>query len=183
LQKRIAYPSLVRLAASVGFAALTALSARVTLDLQPVPITLQVLVVLLAGLTLGAIDGAMSQLAYLAAITAGLPLDAKGLGTGVWATPTAGYLIGFVIGACLAGYLAEKGFGRAMALRFVAGLAGLIVIYIFGAAWLTLLFLGGDWNKGWALGVQPFIVIDLAKAVIATALAEGLRAWLTRVRA
>ena len=54
--------------------------------------TLQVLAVLLAGLVLGPRDGALSQLAYLAAITAGLPLDARALGPAVWLTPDAGYL-------------------------------------------------------------------------------------------
>ena len=55
------------------------------------PITFQVLVVLLAALSLGAKAGAVSQALYLAAISAGLPLDAKGLGVAVWTQPTAGY--------------------------------------------------------------------------------------------
>jgi len=64
------------------FAALTALTARVMIPLPftPVPVTLQVLAVLLAGLALGAWAGAASQLTYLTAIAAGLPLSAWGLG-------------------------------------------------------------------------------------------------------
>lgn len=180
---RVSHSTIVRSLAIVGFAALTALGARLSVDLQPVPITLQVLFVLLAGLTLGAKDGAASQLLYVAAITAGLPIDAGGLGTLVWLRPSAGYLIGFIVGAFVSGYLAEKGLGRATLLRFVAGLAGVAVIYAIGAAWLTYGFLGGDWAKGWAAGIAPFIVVDVAKAVIATLLAEGARAWLTRAKA
>ncbi|HEY4687735.1 MAG TPA: biotin transporter BioY [Anaerolineae bacterium] len=177
IQSRTSNLVLVRVVAIVGFAALTALAARITIELPftPVPITLQVLAVLLAGLMLGATDGALSQMAYVAAITAGLPLDAGGLGTAVWARPSAGYLIGFVAGAFVAGYLAEKGLHRRRALRFVAGMAGVAVIYLVGAAWLTLGFLGGDWIKGWALGVAPFIVVDVVKAVIASGVAEGAR--------
>jgi len=183
LKTRVSYSPIVRVLAIVGFAALTALGARVTLPLEPVPITLQVLAVLLAGLTLGAKDGALSQLAYLVAITAGLPLDAGGLGTLVWARPSAGYLVGFVAGAFAAGWLAERGLGRWTLLRFVAGLAGVAVIYTVGAAWLTYGFLGGDWTKGWAFGIAPFLAVDATKAVIATLLAEGTRAWLTRLDA
>jgi biotin transport system substrate-specific component len=182
LQTRTSNPALVRGLAIVGFAALTALGARAKIDLQPVPITLQVLVVLLAGLSLGAKDGAASQIAYVGAITAGLPLDAGGYGALVWTRPSAGYLVGFIGGAFVAGYLAEQGPRRSQLLRFIAGLAGVAVVYLVGAAWLTLGFLGGDWAKGWAAGVQPFVVVDLAKAVIASALAEGARLWLERLQ-
>lgn len=178
IQTRVSNAYIVRVAAIIGFTALTAFTARLTIDLQPVPITLQVLAVLLAGLTLGARDGALSQIAYVLAITAGLPLDAGGLGTTAWLRPSAGYLVGFIAGAFVAGYLAEKGFGRWMLLRFLAGLAGVTVIYALGTAWLTYGFMGGDWAKGWQFGVQPFIVVDIAKAIIATLLAESARRFL-----
>ena len=180
IQTRTTNPALVRILAVLGFSALTALSARLTIPLDPVPITLQVLAVLLAGLVLGAKDGAASQLIYVAAISVGLPIDANGQGSAVWASPTAGYLVGFVAAAFVAGWLAEKGLQRSRALRFIAGVAGVAAIYIIGAPWLTIGFLGGDWAKGWALGVAPFIIIDLVKAVIAAVLAEGLRAGLLR---
>ncbi|HLF24929.1 MAG TPA: biotin transporter BioY [Anaerolineae bacterium] len=176
IQSRTTNPALIRILTIVGFVALTALCARVTIELAftPVPITLQVLAVLLAGLALGAKDGAASQVVYVAAITAGLPLDADGLGAAVWARPSAGYLIGFIFGACVAGYLAERGLQRSRALRFMAGLAGVAAIYLVGAAWLTLGFLGGDWSQGWALGVAPFIIVDVVKALIASGVAEGI---------
>ena len=62
------------------FAALTALGARVTIPLPftPVPLTLQVLFPLLAGLLLGSKRGALSQAEYVAAGLAGLPVFAKG---------------------------------------------------------------------------------------------------------
>jgi biotin transport system substrate-specific component len=182
IQNRTSHPALIRTLTIAGFAALTALAARLTINLPftPVPLTLQVLVVLLAGLTLGAKDGALSQIAYLAAITAGMPLDARGLGTAVWATPTGGFLLGFVMGAFIAGHLAEKGLRRSRALRLAAGLAGVVAIYLFGALWLSFGFLGGDLIKGWTLGVMPFIMADLAKALIAASLAEGARLALSR---
>lgn len=182
IRTRTSNSTLARVATIVLFAALTALTARITIPLPftPVPITLQVMIVLLAGLTLGAKDGAFSQIAYLISIALGLPFDANGLGAAAFASPTAGYLIGFIAGAFVAGYLAERGLNRNRALRLLAGLAGVGVIYFIGTTWLTHMFLGGDWAKGWALGVAPFIVIDLVKALIASATAEGARAWLNR---
>jgi biotin transport system substrate-specific component len=166
--------ALARIAAVGAFAALSALSARVTVNLPftPVPATLQVLVVLLAGLTLGPRDGALSQLAYLAAITAGLPLDARALGPAVWATPTAGYLVGFAAGAYAAGWAAQRLRGRFPGAEFLAGAAGVAAIYSVGAAWLTAFFLHGDPAAGFAAGVAPFILIDSLKAASA-AFASG----------
>ena len=183
IRSRSSNPALVRAATIALFAALTALTARITIPLPftPVPITLQVMIVLLAGLTLGAKDGALSQIAYVASIALGLPVDANGLGAAVFISPTAGYLAGFIAGAFVAGYLAERGLNRNRALRLAAGLVGVAVIYFIGTAWLTHMFLGGDWSKGWALGVAPFIVIDIVKALIASATAEGARVWVNRM--
>ena len=181
IQTRFNHPALIRVISVAGFAALTAASARLSINLPftPVPITLQVLVVLLAGLALGARDGAASQVVYVAAITVGLPLDARGLGPAVWAGPTAGFLPGFVFGAFVAGWLAEQGLRRSLVLRLVAGLAGVGVIYLFGVCWLSVGFLGNDLVKGWSLGAAPFIAVDGAKAIIASGLAETAHRALT----
>jgi biotin transport system substrate-specific component len=162
----------IRLVSLGAFAALTALSARVTVTLPftPVPVTLQVLAVLLAGLVLGPRDGALSQLGYLAAITAGLPLDARMLGPAVWLTPDAGYLVGFVAGAFAAGWAAEHARGRIAGAEFLAGAAGILALYAVGASWLTLVFFHGDVLKGIAAGVAPFILIDALKAALAASL-------------
>ena len=92
------------------FAEFTALTARVTLPLPftPVPITLQVMAVLLAGLVLGPRAGAASQLIYLTTIAAGLPLDAKALGPAALTGPTAGYLMGFVPAAFLSSAVSSR---------------------------------------------------------------------------
>ncbi|NWG18221.1 MAG: biotin transporter BioY [Chloroflexi bacterium] len=162
-----------RLAAAAVFTLLTILSARVTIETGLVPFTLQPLAVLLAGLTLGARDGAISQVVYVALIAAGLPLDARGLGAAALFGPTGGYLIGFVAAAAAAGWLAERG-GSRLWQRWLAGVAGIAVLYLFGVAHLQM-YAGMDWSAAWAAGGAPFLLPDLAKAVIAAALAEGGR--------
>jgi biotin transport system substrate-specific component len=180
ISSRAANRPAVRIITILGFTALTALAARATIVLPftPVPVTLQVFAVLLAGLTLGARDGALSQVLYLGLITGGLPIDALGLGVAAWAQPTAGYLLGFIACAALSGYLAEQGLRKNHWLRFAAGIAGVLAIYLIGAAWLTYGFLAGDWAAGWTLGIAPFILIDLIKAILAAGLTEGVRSGL-----
>ncbi len=169
--------ALTRIAAVGAFAALSALSARITVNLPftPIPVTLQVLVVLLAGLVLGPRDGALSQLAYLAAITAGLPLDARMLGPAVWATPTAGYLLGFAAGAFAAGWVAERARGRLPGAELLAGAAGILALYAVGAGWLTVFFLHGNLAAGFTAGIAPFILIDSLKAAAAALLSGAGR--------
>jgi biotin transport system substrate-specific component len=171
---RLRTSQLARLVGIVLFAAFTALTARVTFPLPftPVPITLQVMAVLLSGLVLGPRAGAASQLVYLAMIAAGLPLDAKGLGLAVLTGPTAGYLIGFVPAAFLTGWLAEKLPATRLS-HFLAALAGVAVIYVAGVAWLAPAV--GSLRTAWMLGVAPFILIDLGKALVAAAVAESGR--------
>ena len=175
--------TLVRIMAIGAFAVLSAVSARVTVNLPftPVPVTLQVLVVLLAGLVLGPRDGALSQLAYLAAITAGLPLDARMLGPAVWATPTAGYLLGFAAGAFAAGWFAQRLRGRLPGAELLAGAAGTLALYSVGATWLTVFFLHGNISAGFAAGIAPFILIDSLKAAAAALLSGAGRGAIQRL--
>ncbi|MCK6628566.1 MAG: biotin transporter BioY [Anaerolineae bacterium] len=163
----------LKLAVIVVFAAITALTARITIPLPftPVPVTLQTLAVVLAGLVLGSRNGAWAQLVYLGLIAAGLPLDAKGIGPAAFFGPTAGYLIGFVPAAFVAGWLAERFSARSWWGNFLAGIAGMLVIYLVGAGWLGLML--GSMEKAWLGGVAPFILIDLGKAVIAASVAES----------
>lgn len=160
-------------AAIFVFAALTALTARITIHLPftPVPITLQTLAVVLAGLVLGARGGALSQLAYLGMIATGLPFDANGLGPAAFFGPTAGYLIGFVPAAFVAGRLAEQFATQNWWGNFAAAVAGALTIYLVGASWLAVML--GSWQTAWTAGVAPFILIDLGKAAIAAGVAES----------
>ena len=162
------------------FSAFTALTARIAIPLPftPVPITLQVMAVLLAGLVLGPQAGAISQLTYLAAIAAGVPLDAHMLGPAALIGPTAGYLLGFAPAAFVAGWLAER-LSATRISRFLAALAGVGVIYAGGLAWLAPT--AGGLRAAWTLGVAPFILVDLGKALVAAAVAGSGRLLLSQL--
>ena len=164
---------IVRLIGIFGFAALTTLGAKINVLTEPVPITLQVLAVLLAGFVLGTQDGFASQMAYLAGLAAGLPLDARSLGSAVFTGPTIGYILAFPFAAALVGTLAET---QNFLLRWVAGLVAVALIYAVGTSYLKIYF-GISWSAAWDAGVEQFIVYDVAKALIAAGGGEGLRRW------
>jgi biotin transport system substrate-specific component len=161
----------VRCAAGVLiFAVATALSARLALPIPgtPVPFTFQPLVVLLAGALLGARFGAASQMLYLAAGAAGLPVFAAGGGFLYLLGPTGGYLLAYPVAAFVAGSLVGANVLRTMA----ALLAGLLAIYAGGVAWLAAL---GTLDTAVALGLRPFFAADLVKVGLATVLTLRLR--------
>lgn len=167
--RRALSPTWARVAGVAAFAALTAASARVSVPLPftPVPLTLQVLTVILSGLVLGGVGGLASQVLVLQAILLGAPLTAQGLaGPAAFASPTAGYLIAFPLAAGLAGWLSTRG-GARVAWRAAGGAAALVVIYALGAAWLSGLV--GGIEAAWRLGVAPFLLADALKVTIAVA--------------
>jgi biotin transport system substrate-specific component len=114
------------------FAVGTMLSARFEIPHQPVPYTLQTLMVLLSGAFLGPRNGMVSQMAYIAAGILGAPVFAGG-GAGIARIlgPSGGYILSFPLAAALVGYLV----GRRHSLIQVAlsmG-AGLAVVFLLGA--------------------------------------------------
>ena len=154
------------------FAALTAAAAYVAIPVGSVPFTLQVLVVLLAGMVLGPRLGALSMVAYLAL---GLiaPVYAGGTsGLGVLLGPTGGYLWGFVPAAVVAGVVARRSHGSLPRLT-AAGLAGLVPIYFIGAVWLALQ-LGLGLRAAVLTGVAPFVWVDVPKALLAALTARAM---------
>jgi len=158
-----------RAALIAGFALVTALLAQVQIPLwfTPVPITGQTLAVLLAGASLGSIGGASSQALYVALGAAGLPFFAGGEGGWTAATgATGGYLLGFVVAAGVVGVLAERRQDRTVASAIPAFLAGTVVIYVFGVTWLAHV-LGVGASRAMELGLVPFVVGDLVKAILA----------------
>lgn len=160
----------LRIAAVLLFALATALSARVAIPLPftPVPLTLQVLMVLLSGLTLGARGGLLAQAAYLQMILLGAPLTAAGIGgPAAFVSPTAGYLWAFPVGAALVGFIAER-YGRSLTVHLLAGLAGLAAVYGGGLLWLA--GYSGSLLQAWKLGVAPFVIADALKVILAASL-------------
>ena len=165
--------ALARAARILAFVCFTAVSAQlaVPLPFTPVPVTMQTLFVVLAGLTLGARDGFYALLAYLALGLAGAPVFAGfSFGPAVLLGPTGGYLVSFPAAALVSGFL----FGRLGGSRFAAffaSLCGMVLILAGGAAYLSTIA-GLSFERTVPLAILPFVAGDLAKAFIAAFLSK-----------
>lgn len=89
------------------FAALLTVGGFLRIPLPGVPLTLQSFFVFLAGLLLGKRRGAMACGVYLLVGLFGAPVFAQGGGIGYLLQPTFGYLLGFIPGTFLIGWLRE----------------------------------------------------------------------------
>lgn len=161
---------------TLGLVALTAIAAqiRIPLPFTPVPITLQVLVVLAAGYLLRPAAAAGAMVLYLGLGAAGVPLFSGGLaGLGVLGGFSAGYLLAYPLSAMVVSLMATG--SRHTGRRLAAGIVGLAIIHMGGAAWLSIVFPGtlpGGLAGLLTMSLLPFLALDLAKL--------GLAEWLTR---
>jgi biotin transport system substrate-specific component len=161
------------------FAAFMVIGAFISIPFTPVPISLQTLFTLLAGMVLGSKLGAVSQLLYLFLGVIGLPVFSgfRG-GPGILLGPTGGFLIGFVIAAYVIGKFIEAK-KESRFLHYVsAGLLGTLIIYLIGAIQLSLVAQIGV-RESMVLGVIPFLIGDLFKIIIATFIAIRLKLVVT----
>ena len=91
------------------FAALTAAGAYIALPIGPVPIVMQNLFVMLAGLILGSRWGFAAIAVYLLAGAVGLPVFAGGVGGfSRFLGPTGGYLLGYLPAVFCIGLISQK---------------------------------------------------------------------------
>lgn len=175
------HPLLRRVVLPVIFAALVSLGGnlRIPIPGNPVPVTLQVTFVLLAGAFLPPAAAAAAMVLFIAVGLAGAPVFAGGgAGLAFLLGPTGGYLLGFVAGAALCAFIIQ---GRRDSLFRVVGgmLAGLMMIYCFGVLRLAI-YLAGDTFMAIRLGVVPFITIDLLKVAAAAAVVASTSALLPK---
>ncbi len=170
----------VRLATASLMAALTAVSAYVTLPIGPVPITMQTCFVLLSGAVLGSRWGAGSQIVYVCLGLAGIPVFAGGTsGPGVVLSPTFGYIAGFVLAAFLTGRYLEC-FPRSTIPHLAAGmLLGQAAIWGCGLVYLYTylnVYAGVEttWPAVLSIGLLPFVPFDLVKLALAVSVRRTL---------
>jgi biotin transport system substrate-specific component len=155
-------------ALALGGSLLLAVSAKVQVPFYPVPLTLQTLVVLLLGATLGARIASASVALYLIEGLAGLPVFAgAAAGPLYMAGPTGGFLAGFLAAAALIGFAADRRWDRSW-IRLLGSLSlGHAVVFAFGFLWLAQ-FIGAE--KAFAAGVAPFALATILKTLLAVAL-------------
>jgi biotin transport system substrate-specific component len=143
------------------------------LPFTPVPFTLQPMIVLVGGAALGGRLGMASQVIYLLAGIAGLPVFAASpvLPQGVLRLlgPTGGFLMAYPLAAFLTGWLAERGFDRRYLTSVVAMAAGLTLIFAGGVTWFAYFASPAPvgFSTALQLGLYPFLGVDILKILLA----------------
>ena len=156
LQQRIREQGWIKYAMiGMGASLLLGLAAPIAFFLPwtPVPITIQPQLVMVLAALLGPKRGVWMVIAFLVEGAMGLPVFAGCAATVAnMIGPRGGYLIGYLAAALLA--------GRSLILANLA-------IYACGLVWIAQ-FVG--WERGFQMGIVPFIIPDLLKISVASAL-------------
>ncbi len=156
------------------FAALIAAGAFIAIPIGPVPIVLQNMFVLLAGIILGHRWGIACVAVYLLMGALGFPVFAGGTGgIGRLFGPTGGYLFSYLPAVFVTGIISEKS-GCNMLSDIIAMTAGSLIVYAAGVPWLKFVT-GMEWSKAIALGMYPFLIGDIIKIIAASFAAKIIR--------
>jgi biotin transport system substrate-specific component len=153
----------------LGGSMVIAASAQVSMHTAwtNIPVTGQTFGVLLVAATLGMHRGAAAVIAYLMEGGMGLPVFAGGAaGWPVFATASGGYLVAFVAGAMIVGWLSDHGWMKRPLTAAASVLLGETVILLCGALWLVQ---SHGFEGAMLRGYIPFVPGAVVKVALATA--------------
>ncbi|MFB1082325.1 biotin transporter BioY [Jeotgalibacillus sp. JSM ZJ347] len=162
------------------FAALMAIGANITsivpiLVVGNVPITLQTVVCVIAGLLLGKKWGAIAMTVYMLIGLAGMPVFAGwGGGLGTLISPTFGFILSYIVVAWFVGLLTEK--HKSFAMLVTASLLGTALNYFLGTNWMYMAYKlwfnapeGFTYTMAWVWMLPPApkdIILSFVAAVV-----------------
>ena len=155
--------------------ALITLSAKIQVPFWPVPMTLQTLAIAGIAAAYGLRLGIATIVAYLAVGFFGVPVFAGPVaGPAYLVGPTAGFLAGFVVLTAIVGYVADRVSSESFWKLLGAMIVGDTLLFALGFVWLGYFFVTGSGNTlggtfAWAKGVEPYILGDVMKMVLAAA--------------
>jgi biotin transport system substrate-specific component len=167
-----------RVTTTALFAALLAASAAIAIPFGSVPVTMQVMVVVLIALVLSRRWAVFAVTVYLLAGALGLPVFSgmRG-GLGVLLGPTGGYLFGFLLAAPAGAWVRATLRRGAISVTVADSVAaGAVILVVYSLGWLQLMLVTGM-GSGAALaaGVAPFLIPDGLKAAAAVIMAPAVR--------
>lgn len=149
----------------------------IPIPFSPVPITGQTLGILLAANILGPRKATATVLLVLGLAAVGIPVLAGGRGgIGVLFGASGGYFLGWVIVSVVLGLLTSRlsNNQRGLALRLLFNVTfGVFLVYLPGVPWLCYIT-DRPLSEGIAVGMTPYLLGDVVKAVIAALAAQAI---------
>ena len=153
-------------------ASLLFVAAQIQIPLQPVPVTLQTMAIMILGLLFDKRSALLAVLLYLGLGILGLPVFA-GFSNLALVGPRAGYLLGFLGAVWVMTSLRERlGEPRKFWTLWGLCLLGSAIIYLCGVSWLTA-FMGI--KAAIISGFVPFVIPGIIKAGLLSGALRFLR--------
>ena len=164
---------LIRMTQISVMAALLCIAAPWSIPAGPIPISLATLVVYLAGIVIGRIDGLIAVSVYLLLGAVGVPVF-SGFEGGIQKLigVTGGYLFGYLPCVYLTGLFADR--FRKVWLTASGMILGTVLLYALGTGWF-LLQTERTLTEAMTLCVIPFLPGDAVKIIVAGACGIPLR--------
>ena len=142
------------------------------------------MIIVLVALILHPVHALIAQLLYTLIGLAGLPVfSGYKSGFAALASPTGGFIIGFIFAAFLVSLLKGSGEGKYAVVRYilVAVFVGIPAVYIPGIIWFSFVQ-KVDLITSAKLVAASFILVDIAKCVISALFAVPLKAALRKIK-
>ncbi|MFT7618952.1 MAG: biotin transport system substrate-specific component [Planctomycetota bacterium] len=150
-----------------GASLLLFLSSRMSVEIGPVPVTMQSIAAIMLALVLGPKRAAAAALLYFVECWAIPGFSTRPM------TMTGGYVLGFVAAASIAGHLYQLGHGRTWLKAFFASSVANLAIFVVGIPWLAMTI---GFSQAWEFGGKPFIAAELIKIACGVALLKSMSA-------
>ncbi|MEG0275884.1 MAG: biotin transporter BioY [Coprobacillus sp.] len=161
------------------FAVLIAVGAFIKLPISIVPITMQTLFVMLAGLFLKE-KAVYSVLLYVGIGLLGFPVFTSGGGLSYVLVPTFGYLVGFIVCSYYLGHIKSDNFYKTL----IHCLIGVLIIYIIGILYFVFIqyvYYQQVFAFSWLL-TSLFLVFlpgDILSCIVAIIIHRRLKAYVS----
>ncbi len=166
----------------IGFTLLIILSARISIPMDPVPLTMQTLAIYVTAMLLPMWCAVFSVTLYVFLGAIGLPVFAAGRsGMEVVLGPTGGFVFGFIIVTCLLSWLTEAVRSKRndysvveLAKKIILPCAvASITLQVLGIVWGKV-YTANSWPEMYSNWLQPFYLNMISKIILATVITAFL---------
>lgn len=166
------------------FTALAVAGAFLRIPFPFLSVTFQMLFALIAGIILGPIRGMAAMLIYMILGLAGLPVFSQGGGIGYVLQPSFGFILGFIPGAFISGFVYEKLKLISFAKVLISYSAGTFIVYLIGISYMLVILKFYLGNTGMSFAATTISMIPyLTKDIILGLLAASLGRFIPRLKA
>lgn len=145
------------------------LAAQIKVPYYPIPMTMEDCIIMVIALTVAPSVAMGAIFLFLSYAIIGLPVLSSGAtGLTILISPTAGFLVGFILMSVTIAVLKELCLSDSFWIQLWITMIGNIVLFSAGLSWLAYLM---GWHMAVRIGLLPFVWINVTKVLLAASLA------------